>query len=463
LSGPRGPRDPGEWPYEPWPEHDPEAPEQIENLDDEGAADAETAEADSADAPETAETADAAELAGPSPETSEGEPARPEAAQNGWDPRQLGERRRPTTAEQAVPWLVGAVLALAGIVIVLLALIFSDANGGFASGTLQPTPLALPSGSTATTPRSSASPSPKPSPSVSPSATPTKPPTYGSLEMLYLTRPSAVSASELIRDDFATPAAGAVVARSSNDVTYYAVAPDGTVAVAIMNGRLLGVARGRPSRALATAANTATFGADAATVYAVRLTRGSTNDRAIVTTISYASGRTTSLTTISYRHPANPQLTGLTAARFLDEGGLARIYPTSDGNLVLWIANAGQWRIDPVNGSVVAASRAPVLWSPDGSHRIRLNENGGVTTLSELDQTGRMVSRTTVRGLISRLRWSPRGNRVSFTLGITLSGGGVRQDLYTWDLVNGRPPVALTANGASFGGEWLGSAQFWQP
>jgi hypothetical protein len=453
LSGPPGPRDPGEWPYEPWPEHDLEAPEQIENLDDEGAADV----ADARDA------RDAADAGAASPETVEGEPAPPEAADSGWDPRQLGERRRPTTAEQAVPWLVGAVLALAGIVIVLLALIFSDANGGFAASTLQPTPLVLPSASTPLTPSSSGSPSPKPSPSAAPTATPTKPPTYGSLEMLYLTRPSAVSASELIRDDFATPAAGAMVARSSNDVSYYAVAPDGTVAVAIMNGRLLGVARGRPSKALATAANAATFGADAATVYAVRITRGSTNDRAIVTTISYASGRTTSLTTISYRHPANAQLTGLNAARFLDEGGSARIYPTSDGNLVLWIANAGQWRIDPVNGSVVAASRAPVLWSPDGSHRIRLNENGGVTTLSELDQTGRMVSRTTVRGLISRLRWSPKGNRVVFTLGITLSGGGVRQDVYTWDLVNGRPPVALTANGSSFGAEWLGSAQFWQP
>src|SRR5438874_2433621 len=82
-----------------------------------------------------------------------------------WDPRQLGERRRPTTAEQAVPWLVGAVLALAGIVIVLLALIFSDANGGFAAATVQPTPgLFVPSESTAPSPSASASPSLSPSP-----------------------------------------------------------------------------------------------------------------------------------------------------------------------------------------------------------------------------------------------------------------------------------------------------------
>ena len=68
-----------------------------------------------------------------------------------------------------------------------------------------------------------------------------------------------------------------------------------------------------------------------------------------------------------------------------------------------------------------------------------------------------------MNGLISHLRWSPHGNRVAFTLGITLAGGGVRQDLYVWDLVRGRAPSAFTASGASFGVEWLGSAQFWQP
>ena len=89
--------------------------------------------------------------------------------------------------------------------------------------------------------------------------------------------------------------------------------------------------------------------------------------------------------------------------------------------------------------------------------------NGQVTTLAERDQNGRTLSSTTVTGQISHLRWSPHGNRVAFTLGITLFGGGVRQDLYVWDLGNRRSASALTANGASFGVEWLGSAQFWQP
>jgi hypothetical protein len=434
-----GPRDPIEGPYEPWPEQDLDTQQPPEFAGGDSPADAGYGQVDA------------------------DEPVPLSPADTRWDPRQLGERRRPTTAEQAVPWLVGGVLALAGIVIVLLALIFSDANGGFAAATVQPTPLFLPSGSTAPSPSASASSSLSPSPAVKASATPTKAPTYGRLEMLYLTRPTALAASELLRDDFATAAAGVVVAGSSIDVTRYAVAPDGRASVAIVNGKLLRVARGKPTRVLANLADAATFGPDAATVYAVRITSGGASDDARVTAITYSTSKTKTLTTINYRHPATPQLTTLGEARFLDEGGAARIYTTSDGNLVLWIANAGQWRIDPVNGKAVAASRQPLLWSADGAHRIGLAEAGQVTTLSELDQSGRTLSRTSVTGLISHLRWSPRGNRIAFTLGINLVGGGVRQDLYTWDLVNGRAPTALTANGASFGAEWLGSAQFWQP
>jgi hypothetical protein len=282
--------------------------------------------------------------------------------------------------------------------------------------------------------------------------------------MLYLTRPSAVAFSELLRDDFATAAeATTVAANASADVTHYAVAPDGTVSVAIINRKLFGIAKGKAIRVLADQVDSATFGADAVTAYTVRITSGATNDQATVSAITFASGKAVTLTTITYRHPASPQLSGLDAARFLDEGGVVRIYATSDGKLLLWVYGAGQWHIDPVNGSAVAGTRPPTLWSPDGSHRIVATANGLVTTLNELAQDGRSISRVTVRGLISHLRWSPKGNRVVFTLGITLSSGGVRQDLYTWDLVNGRAAAALTANGASYGAEWLGGAQFWEP
>lgn len=384
-----------------------------------------------------------------------------DGAEAEWDTRHYGDRRRPTTAEQAVPWLVGAVLALAGIVIVLVALIFTDANGGLASASGQPT-LGLPSGSSSL--RSpSGSTRPSASPSVKPTPVPTRAPTYGALEMLYLSRPNAFAASELFRNDFSKSAPATVVARSSLDITHYAAARDGTVSVAIVNGKLIGLAKGKPNRVLANLADAATFGPNASTVFAVRITRGGTNDDATVTSITFASGATKKLSTINFRHPAPPQLTALGSARFVDDGGMYRIYATSDGNLVLWIANAGQWRIDPVNGSVVAAARQPMLWSPDGSHRITFTENGLVTTLTQLDQSGKTVSRSSFTGLLSHLRWSPRGNRVAFTLGTNLADGGVRQDLYLWDLVNGRIPSALTASGSSFGGEWLGSAQFWQP
>ena len=58
-----------------------------------------------------------------------------------WDPKRDGNRRSPTTAEQAVPWLIGIILALAGIVIVLLALIFSS-PGGLVASDPTGTPLA---------------------------------------------------------------------------------------------------------------------------------------------------------------------------------------------------------------------------------------------------------------------------------------------------------------------------------
>jgi hypothetical protein len=444
-------------PYDSWPEQDLDAPgEQEEPQPAEEGIGPGLAE------PNAAEGTAAGAAAGVAAEGAAEAPGTPPPWQHGWDTKQFGDRRKPTTAEQAVPWLVGAVLALAGIVIVLLALIFSDANGGFGSATLQPTPLVVPSASTPASQSAAASPST--SPSASPTAVPTKPPSYGILEMLYVTRPSATAFSELLRDDFATAAGPTRVAfNPSADVTHYAVAPDGTVSVAIINRRLFGLAKNKPARVLASQADSATFGADATTVYAVHITAGATNDQARVSAITFASGQARALTTISYRHAAAPQLSGLEAARFLDEGGVVRIYSTSDGNLLLWVYGAGQWHIDPVSGSAVAASRGPTLWSPDGSHRIGATESGGSTTLSELAQDGRTLSRVTVNGLISHLRWSPKGNRVVFTLGLTLAGGGVRQDLYVWDLVNGRAASALTANGASYGAEWLGSAQFWEP
>src|SRR3990170_4462089 len=71
----------------------------------------------------------------------------------GWDVRQHGDRRRPTTAEQAVPWLIGLILALTGMVIVLLALIFVGPDGVGVGQS--PTPTVEPSVSISTLPTAS--------------------------------------------------------------------------------------------------------------------------------------------------------------------------------------------------------------------------------------------------------------------------------------------------------------------
>jgi len=382
-----------------------------------------------------------------------------------WDTRRFGDRRRATTAEQAVPWLVGLVLALAGIVIVLIALIYSDANGGFSGGvssqSLAPSSSLEPSMVASGIP--GGSPSQAATPSATPTPAPTPAPTYGALEMMYLARPTAFGASELFRNDFATATAPTVVAKSTRDLAHFAVAPDGTVAVAIVDRKLLALTPGKASRTLADNIDAVTFGSDASTVYAVTITRGGANDDAKIVSIGFGSGTTTTLTTVNFAHPASPQRSSLDSARFFDEGGMDRLYATSDGNVVFWVAGAGQWQVDPASGNAIPVTRQPVLWSPDGTRRIAITENGAISTLAVVDGTGATISRVQVTGLTSHLRWSPGGDEVVFTLGLNSSGGGVRMDLAVWDLVNGKKPHQLTANGASFGAEWLGVAQFWQP
>jgi hypothetical protein len=73
------------------------------------------------------------------------------------------------------------------------------------------------------------------------------------------------------------------------------------------------------------------------------------------------------------------------------------------------------------------------------------------------------VANVQVGGLVSHLRWVRSNNEVVFTLGRLGTSGGVRQDLYVWDLVDGKDPMPLTSNGVSFGAEWLGVAPHWLP
>ena len=391
-----------------------------------------------------------------------------------WDVRRLGERRRSTTAEQAVPWLIAIILALAGMVIVLLALIYT--NGDALSGPPAGSPVgfvdgAEPSGSGpvpgSAAPTAQQTASATPTSSVAPTVTPTPAPTYPPLEMVYLSRTAASSPVYLFRRDFAKKVDPKELATADQGIASFAWAPDGTVGAALIGGstgRVVAIEPGSNKRALIDGADEITFGQDATTVYAVKVTRSGANDKAEVLSIDFASGDSKSLTDFTYPHPQIVADPLLTEAAFDDEGGTVRLYATSDGNLVLWILGApATYRIDSADGTRSEVTRTPTLWSPDGKRRVEAKLSGGSTTLTLKNRDEQSQASVKVNGLVSHLRWSADNSEVSFTLGHLGHYGGVSQDLYVWDLVDDKAPMPITSNGTSFGAEWLGASQSWEP
>ncbi len=385
-----------------------------------------------------------------------------------WDPRRYGERRTPTTAEQAVPWLIGIILALTGIVIVLLALIFTSENGALAGsspsvlpgiglgGSGQPTPTATPL-ATAT-----ASVSVTPSAVASPSAAPA--PAFGALEMVYLGRKTATAPVYLWRRDFSKQGDAKEAAIAEQGITKVAWAPDGSVGAVIVDGHVVAIDADGKKRALFDGASEITFGVDASTLYVVQIGQLSGKERAQVFAVDFATGSSKRLTDLNYARPQIVKDPPLQEAAFADDGGLVRLYPTADGNLVLWILGAPEsYRIDPLTGSRAAVRRVPTLASPDGTRRVEAKASGSSTTLTLYDSADTAKGSIKVSGLVSHIRWAPNGSEISFTLGTLGRNGGIVQNLYLWDLVDGKKPMQLTSNGASFGAEWLGAAQSWQP
>jgi hypothetical protein len=404
----------------------------------------------------------------------------PEAAQeagaiggeeSGWNPKVHGERRRPTTAEQAVPWLIGVILALAGIVIVLLALIFT-APDGMLGLTASPSPSPsgtlgglLPTGSAAATRTPNASPrSASPTAEPTPAATATPLPEYGPLEMVYLGRPSALEPIYLFRRDFSEREDPNVVAQADIGVSAYTWAPDGRVGAAIIGERLVALRPGRSARRLFDGASAAAFGLDSQTIYALRIVQRGGDDIARVLEIDYRSGDSRVVGSVRYPRPAIAAEPALREAQFIDDGGIFRLYPLSDGSLVIWILGAPEtYRMDTEDGSVEEVRRQPLLWSPDGSQRVVVRERAnGTSDLHLRDSGGETTASVNVPGLVSHVRWVRSSNEIVFTLGRLGTSGGVRQDLYVWDLVDGNDPLPLTSNGVSFGAEWLGSAPNWR-
>lgn len=391
-----------------------------------------------------------------------------------WDPRRDGDRRQATTAEQAVPWLIGIILALSGMVIVLLALIFTGPDGligGSPSATPAPSPFAAPSAPASVDAEPSLAPNPAPSvigsPTVAPTAapTPTPAPTYGPLEMVYLGRQSVTGPIHLLRRDFSVAGNATPMAQPAGGVDRFAWAPDGRYGVALIAGDALAISPDRPARTLAESISAVTFSWDSETVYAARITRSGANDVAEVLSIDFAAGGTRVLAELTYPHPVTAPEPALPEAQFIDDGGLVRLYATNDGNVVLWVLGApAVYRLDPADGRVTEQDNEPVLWSPDGRQRIALTENSnGTTVITMRDRADEAVAAVQVTGLVSHVRWAPTRNEIVFTLGQRTNAGGVRQNLYVWDLADGNAPAAVTSNGTSFGAEWLGVAQTWQP
>ena len=372
-----------------------------------------------------------------------------------------------TTAEQAVPWLIGFILLLAGMVIVLLALIFAG-DQSLSAGLIDPSASAsaLPSVLATAVPSRSATPSATAAPSAreAPSPTPVPAPEYGALEMIYQGRAAALAPIYLLRHDFTTEEEPVTLAQDpSLDVRRFAWARDGTIGAGLLADVLVSIEEGQEKRRLGDGIMTITFGEDASTVYAVRVTEDGANDVATVLAVDFASGDTTELASINYPRPDIAAEEGLAEAQFVDDGGAVRLFWMEDGMLRLWALGAGTWEIAPDDGAVTDLEEAlPVLWSPNGDRRVTVEEEGGTSTITLVDEDGDAVATTTADGLVSHLRWSPGGDRVSFTLGRSASGGGVLQNLYLWDLGDGESPTQLTSTGAAFGVEWRGTFALWR-
>jgi hypothetical protein len=376
------------------------------------------------------------------------------------------ERRRATTAEHAVPWLIGIILLLAGMVVVLMALIFSgDESLGLTNAAPTTTPSALPTRTAA--PTASVRATPQPTPSAAPTPPPAPAAQFGALEMVFQGRATALAPIYLLRHDFTTQDDVIILAQDpSLDVRDFDWAPDGSRGAALLADILVSVEQGAETRRLAEGIVTLTFGADASTIYAVRIVESGANDTATVLAIDFVSGATVELASMTYLRPVIGPEDPLKEAQFADEGGAVRLCWTNDGKLRLWILGASGWSIDPATGAIadLGPESFPALWAPELEGRIVVAEAGTTSTLVNYDSSGNEVSRTTTEGLVSHIRWAPDGSQVVLTLGRTgPSGGGVRQDLFMWNLEAGALLMPMTTSGAAFGAEWLGAAPVWKP
>jgi hypothetical protein len=378
-----------------------------------------------------------------------------------WDVKVSGNRRRPTAAEQAVPWLIGLVLALAGMLIVLLALVFSSNEGllpAYGSPTPEPTPARTPPPPTPTP-----EPSVEPSASLEPTPTPAPTPAFPPLEIAFMQRTAASGPIHLFTHDFAGSAAPVPQARDNRGVDVYDWSPDGSHGIALVDGNPLYLTPGSSAADLGDGFDGVMFAADSTTAWAVRATLAGANDRTDLLRMDVTSGAVTAVATWTYPHPVTFQESVQKEAQFADDGGFNRVYVLDDGTIVVSILGAPAiYTYNPATGTAGTTAREPLLWSPDGHLTVVLAESGANTRISVHGQANEERGAIGVTGLVSHVRWSTASNQVVFTMTTPVTGG-VAQDLYLWDLRTGSLVQRLTQDLRSMGGEFRGAPERWRP
>jgi hypothetical protein len=397
------------------------------------------------------------------PDSESSWPAQDVATERPWDVKTYGNRRRPTRAEQAVPWLIGLVLALSGMMIVLLALIFSSNEGLLpAYGTPSPEP----SIAATPTPRPTPTPEPSvaPSPSIEVTPTPVPAPAYPPFEVVFMQRTSAAGPIHLFTHDFAGQAAPVPQARDNRGVDWYSWAPDGAHGIALVDGNPLLLTPGSSARDLGDGFDSVAYAADSTTAYGLRSTLAGANDRAELVRIDTVSGAVTSVAVWTYPHPTTFQENVVREARFADDGGFERVCVLDDGRVVVWILGApAVYTFDPATGTAGTTNRQPLLWSPNGLLRAAVTDTGSDSRIAIFGVAGEERGAAGVSGLVSHVRWSANSNQIVFTINRSTSSGGVSQDLYAWDLRAGSAAQRLTQDLRSLGGGYRGAEEVWKP
>jgi hypothetical protein len=283
--------------------------------------------------------------------------------------------------------------------------------------------------------------------------------------MAYLGRSATGQPFLFWRHDFSTTDAPIAVGDPTASVTSFAWSPDGLTGASIIGGHAWSAVTGHQALDLADNAAAIVFGDDSTTLYVLRITPSGADDQTELLAVNVYSGVKRLVATVTYKHPKTFPDPALKESQFGDDGGLDRLYFTVDGYVVAWVLSAPAiYRFDPLSGATVGAAREPVLWSPDQQSQVEINEVSNTrTNLILRDANGAAKATVAVGGLVSHIRWAAGSNEIVFTLGRYGSNATVLQDLYVWDLVDGRDAAPLTSDGLSRSAEWLGAPQVWVP